>query len=167
MPATNQSINQSTLFNEGDTKQSVYDWHTCSPQIPDQIMLEFGNVVFLEDRGNRSTWRKTSEQGWEPTTNSTHIWRRVWESNPGHIGGRQVLSPLRHPYPPPHHQMCPGVRTIFVILWYSVLLAYLEKLCDKDRNICPQKSFAQMDSFQMVIYFLDTQHYFTHYLINK
>ena len=30
-------------------------------------------------------------------TNSTHIWRRVRESNPGHIGGRRVLSPLRHP----------------------------------------------------------------------
>ena len=37
----------------------------------------------------------------EPT-NSTHIWRRVWESNPGHIifGGRRVLSPLRHPWFP-------------------------------------------------------------------
>ena len=23
--------------------------------------------------------------------------RRVWELNPGHIGGRRVLSPLRHP----------------------------------------------------------------------
>ena len=30
-------------------------------------------------------------------TNSTHIWRQVWESNPGHIVGRRVLSPLRHP----------------------------------------------------------------------
>ena len=32
---------------------------------------------------------KPSEQGRESTTN--------WESNPGHIGGRRVLSPLRHP----------------------------------------------------------------------
>ena len=32
----------------------------------------------------------------EPT-NSTHIWRQVWESNAGHIGGKRVLSPLRHP----------------------------------------------------------------------
>ena len=36
-------------------------------------------------------------QGGEPTTNSTHIWRWVQKSNLGHIGGRQVLSPLRHP----------------------------------------------------------------------
>ena len=40
-----------------------------------------------------------SVQSREPT-NSTHIWRRVWESNPGHIGGRRVLSPLRHPCTP-------------------------------------------------------------------
>ena len=37
-----------------------------------------------------------SVQSREPT-NSTHIWRRVRESNPGHTGGRRVLSPLRHP----------------------------------------------------------------------
>ena len=42
-----------------------------------------------------------SEHGWEPTTNSTHIWRRARESNPGHIGGRRVLLPLRHPWTPP------------------------------------------------------------------
>ena len=47
---------------------------------------------------NRSTRRKTS-QSREPTTNSTHIWRRVRESNPGHSGGRRVLSPCS-PYLP-------------------------------------------------------------------
>ena len=31
----------------------------------------------------------------EPT-NSSHIWRKVWESNLGHIGGMQVFSPLCH-----------------------------------------------------------------------
>ena len=45
-----------------------------------------------------------SVQSREPT-NSTHIWRRVRESNPGHIGRRRVLSPLRHilarPFTPP------------------------------------------------------------------
>ena len=40
---------------------------------------------------------KPSEQGREPTTNSTHVWHRNRESNPGHIGGRRALSPLRHP----------------------------------------------------------------------
>jgi len=33
-------------------------------------------------------------------TNSTHIWRRVRESNPGHTGGRRAFSPLRHPCSP-------------------------------------------------------------------
>ena len=41
-----------------------------------------------------------SEQGRELTTNSTHIWRRHRDLNPGHIGGRRVLSPLRHPCSP-------------------------------------------------------------------
>ena len=43
--------------------------------------------------------KNLSVQSREPT-NSTHIWRQVWESNPGHIGGGQVLSPLRHPFTP-------------------------------------------------------------------
>ena len=30
--------------------------------------------------------KNLSEQGREPTTNSTHIWRRRRDSNPGHIG---------------------------------------------------------------------------------
>ena len=35
-----------------------------------------------------------SEQGWEPTTNSTHKWRRRRETNPHQTGGRRVLSSL-------------------------------------------------------------------------
>ena len=46
---------------------------------------------------NQSTQRKTLGATREPTTNSTHIWRRAGsESNPGHIGGKQALPPLRH-----------------------------------------------------------------------
>ena len=63
-----------------------------------QIELEFGSVGFFEERGKPEYLEKNlSEQGREPTTNSTHIWRRRRDLNPGHIGGRQVLSPLRHP----------------------------------------------------------------------
>ena len=40
-----------------------------------------------------------SEQEREPT-NSAHMRRRIGESNPGHIGGRRVLSPLRYPCSP-------------------------------------------------------------------
>ena len=50
-----------------------------------QIELEFGSVGFLGEGKTRA----------EPTTNSTHIWRRRQDSNPGDIGGRTVLSPLR------------------------------------------------------------------------
>lgn len=38
------------------------------------------------------------EQIEEPTTSSTHMWRRSWDSTPGHTGGKRVLSPLHHPY---------------------------------------------------------------------
>ena len=37
------------------------------------------------------------EQRREPTTNSTHTCRRRRDLNPGHIGGRRVLSTLCHP----------------------------------------------------------------------
>ena len=58
-------------------------------------------VLVFEERGKPEYLEKNlSEQGREPTTNSTHIWHRHRESNPGHIGGRWALSPLRHPLLP-------------------------------------------------------------------
>ena len=55
-------------------------------------------VLVFKERENRSIRRKTlSEQGIEPTTNSTHIWCGRQDSNQGHIGRRRALSPLRHP----------------------------------------------------------------------
>ena len=53
-------------------------------------------------------------QSREPT-NSTHIWRRIWELNPGHIGGRRVLSPLRHLCTPP-----PPLQ----VAWNEMLMAF-------------------------------------------
>ena len=32
----------------------------------------------------------------KPSGATTHIWRRRRDLNPGHIGGRRVLSPLHH-----------------------------------------------------------------------
>ena len=65
-----------------------------------QIESEFRNVDFWGGRKTGEPGEKPSEQGWEPTTNSTHIWCWVRELNPGHIGGRRALSPLLHPcYP--------------------------------------------------------------------
>ena len=70
---------------------------------------------FLRRRENGSTQEKNlSEQGQEPAANSTHmllytiylhiqpillLLRRVREWNPGHIGGRRVLSQRRRKFP--------------------------------------------------------------------
>ena len=52
-------------------------------------------MLVFEERGKPENPEKNlSVQSREPT-NSTHIWLRVWESNSGHISGKQVLSPLR------------------------------------------------------------------------
>ena len=59
------------------------------------------DLSVFEERGKPEyTEKNLLEQGREPTTNSTHIWRRRRDLNPDHIGGRQVLSPLRHPCAP-------------------------------------------------------------------
>ena len=57
-------------------------------------------MLVFEERGKPEFPEKNLlEQSREPT-NSAHIWRRVRESNPGHIGGRQALSPLHQPCSP-------------------------------------------------------------------
>ena len=58
-------------------------------------------MLICEERGKPEYPEKNlSEQGsWEQTTNSTHIWRRRRDLNPGHIGGKRMLSALRHPLP--------------------------------------------------------------------
>ena len=54
--------------------------------------------------------KNLSEQRRDSTTNSTHIWRRRRDLNPGNIGGRRALPPLRHPFLPliaAEQQDCP------------------------------------------------------------
>ena len=51
-------------------------------------------MVVFEERGNRSTRTNLSVQRREPT-NSTNIWRRIWESNSGHIA--LTAAPSLHP----------------------------------------------------------------------
>lgn len=58
------------------------------------IELECRNVYFCGERKTKEPREKPSEQGREPTSNSTHLWHRVQDLNPGHIDGR------RHPYSP-------------------------------------------------------------------
>ena len=66
-------------------------------------------MLVFEERGKPENPEKNlSEQGREPTTNSTHIWRRDRESNPGHIGGRRVLNHCAIPAPLFVHQHCMG-----------------------------------------------------------
>ena len=61
-------------------------------------------VLVFKERGKLEyPVKNLLEQGREPTTISTHIWRRHQDLNPGHIGGRRVLSPLRHPCSPKTH----------------------------------------------------------------
>ena len=58
-------------------------------------------MLVFEERGKPEYPDKNlSEQEREPTTNSTHRWRRRWDLSPRHIGGRRALSPLRHPLLP-------------------------------------------------------------------
>ena len=52
-------------------------------------------MLVFEERGKLEYPEKNlSEQGRKPTTNSSQIWRRVQESNPGHLGVKRGLSPL-------------------------------------------------------------------------
>ena len=65
-----------------------------------QIELKMGMLVFKE-RGKpeypeKNSWSKgENQQQTQPTYGVD-----ARSSNPGHIGGRRVLSPLRHPYFP-------------------------------------------------------------------
>ena len=70
-------------------------------------------------RGRRKTvvpGEKPSEQEREPTTNSTYNWRQHLETNPGHIGGSQMFSPLPHPCFPNGGYKLPTCQISFVQL---------------------------------------------------
>ena len=70
-------------------------------RLPDSWSNWYLEMLVFEERGKPEYPEKNlSEQGREPTTNSTQIWRRLQDLNPGHIGGRRVLSPLHHPLLP-------------------------------------------------------------------
>lgn len=50
-----------------------------------------GKMENLEEIPLAEAWQ-------ELLTNLTHMWYQVLESNPGHSGGRQVLSLLHNPF---------------------------------------------------------------------
>ena len=75
-------------------------------------------VLVFEDRGKPEYPEKNlSEQRREPTANSTHICRRRRDLNPGHIGARRALSPLRHPCSPPYLPL--AAKWQFTLTWLS------------------------------------------------
>ena len=82
------------------------------------------NLVF-EERGKPDYPEKNLlKQSRETTTNSTHIWRRVRKSNPGHIAGRRALSPLRQPCSPKINQ------------FRYIILLQSEALGNKPHKLC-------------------------------
>ena len=95
-----------------------------------QKELEFGRVALVfEEKGKPEYPEKNLlEQRRESTTNSTHIWRPHGDLNPGHIGGRRALSPLRHPLLPES-------------VHYVIHIARSQSICTGCRNVshCQQQ----------------------------
>ena len=79
----------------------IWRWHIHKVvlRLPDSWSNWNLEVLVFEERGKPEYPEKNlSEQGREPTTNSTHIWRGRRDLNPDHIiDGRRALSPPRHP----------------------------------------------------------------------
>ena len=82
-------------------------------------------MLVFEERGKPEYPEKNlSEQGREPTTHSTQIWRRRQDLNPGNIGGRRALSPLRRPL---LYHLIRSVSTYYSLI--SLFLAIGEVCC--------------------------------------
>ena len=84
---------------------TIWRWHIhiviVVLRLPDSWSNWNFEMLDFEKKGNPEYPEKNlSEQRREPTTNSTHLWRRPRDLNPGQIGGRRVLSTLRHPFSP-------------------------------------------------------------------
>ena len=72
-------------------------------------------VGFYWRRKTGEPGEKPSKQRREPTTNSSHIWYEVRESNPRHSGDRRTLSLLRH--------------HCFLDYFYCIYLLFLTHTC--------------------------------------
>ena len=73
-------------------------------------------MLVFEERGNRSTRKKPLSAEKRTNKLNPHVTPDL-ESNPGHIGGRRVLSPLRHPCTPQEQSREPTHTTHII---YSV-----------------------------------------------
>ena len=75
--------------------------HKVALRLPDSWSNWNLEMLVFEERGKPEyPVKNLSEQRRKPTTNSTHIWRRGRDLNPGHTGWRRALSRLRHPLLP-------------------------------------------------------------------
>ena len=97
-------------------------------------------MLVFEERGKLEYLEKNlSEERREPTTNSTHIWRRRRDLNPGHIGGRQVLSPLRHPLLPWFDVslclQCYCVSTSAQLMWGQIHFVHLLRTWELQKRL--------------------------------
>ena len=84
---------------ERDCPRSTYEFlRTCwNVYVRSRSNWNLEVLVFQERGKLEYLVKNLSEQGRKSTkTNNTHIWRRRRGSNQGHIGGRRMLSPLRH-----------------------------------------------------------------------
>ena len=91
-----------TLF-----KSQVYlalrhtNWGHCKLKL---IQIKFNQMQVFEERGKPEyPGENLSDLRGEKRTIK---FNRVWEYNPGHIGGRRVLSPLRENCSPIQYQAC-------------------------------------------------------------
>ena len=86
--------------------------HKVVLRLPDSWWNGNLEMLVFEERGKPENPEKNIlEQRREPTTNSTHIWRRRRDLNPRHIAGRRTFSPLRHPLLPLCGREPPKVKT--------------------------------------------------------
>ena len=120
-----------------------------------QLTQMKSNVSFLREGKTGVPGENLSVQRREPT-NSSRIWRRVWESNPGHIDGRRVVPPLCHP--------CEHCGLVWILRATSLLVlkhcSIIKWSCDLrsyERNFCncvkkPEK-FRTSTGFEPVINF--------------
>ena len=83
------------FFIHGALKTDTGACFNMCPCIPDWIGIWQG--CFCGEDKTREPREKPLKARREPTTNLTHMWRLVSDSNSGHIGGRRGLSPLNLP----------------------------------------------------------------------
>ena len=102
------------IFREEDSSR----WFSYGTSI--QVELEFGNVVFYRERktvepGEKHSVQCEDQQQIQPTYSTGP------QSILGHIGGRRVISPLRHPRFPnknKSHAMHAGAMSRIYLITY-------------------------------------------------